>query len=106
MSVGLFCYRRRIVPSTNRDAGFTICNVLVFTRVGLLFIILLGLALLSISPANGETLKLEYALPPPPERPARSVELNEPQGALPLVDALSLALLHNPGLAAASSTFT
>ena len=39
-----------------------------------------------------------YAIPSPPNMLEQRVELVEPQGALSLTEALSLALLHNPTL--------
>ena len=100
MSVGLFFRRRRTVSSTSRDAVVAICNGPASTQAGVLSVFLLALSLQSISPASGEILTLEQASPPPPEQPVRPVAFNEPRGVLSLSNALSLALLRNPALAA------
>ncbi|MEN8261819.1 MAG: TolC family protein, partial [Pseudomonadota bacterium] len=64
--------------------------------------IFFGIALQAIGIANGEPLKLEYTRPPSPQPASEVAGFNEPRGALSLARALSLALRHNPALAAAA----
>ncbi len=102
MSAKYFCFRQPVSPVTGCGICFQNNNVLGLTRPGKLFIILFGFALQVIIPVNSEPLKLEYTSPPSPDMPAKSIEINEPRGELSLATALSLALSHNPTLAAAS----
>lgn len=98
MSFKRYCCRRRIPSNTRNGVGFYRSNVLLLTRLGILFV---ALCVLFINQAKSESYPLQYALPSLPKIPA-SLELHEPRGTLSLSAALSLALLRNPVLAVAA----